>query len=197
IRGWVHDCETSHEACRLQTTNTLASCNMRVVDVTQRAVISYDIQERPDYVALSYVWGGAKQTPVVLNVPFPGKLPRTIEDAMEVTRGLGKRYLWVDGLCIDQNNEEHKRDQIAIMDRIYRDAWATIINLSGTSAESSIPRISGDFHVRQTTYTTHDGDHFISTPPALAAYIRQSPWSSRAWVLQEALLSRRRIFFTP
>lgn len=193
IRGWIHDCETSHEACRLQATNTLLS-NIRVVDVTKRVVVTYNIQERHDYVALSYVWGGSKQPAVALNVPFSG-IPQTIEDAMEVTRRLGKRYLWVDGLCIDQNNEEHKRDQIAIMDRIYREAWATIINLSGTSAESSIPRVSGDFYVRQTSYTA-DGDRFISTPPALAAYIRQSPWSSRAWVLQEALLSRRRIFFT-
>jgi len=196
VQGWIHDCETSHKACQLQPTDNLHS-KIRVVDAIQRMVITYNnIQERHDYVALSYVWGGSRQPTVALNVPFSARMPQTIEDAMEVTRRLGKRYLWVDGLCIDQNDEEHKREQIAMMDRIYRAAWATIINLSGTSAESSIPRVSGDFHIPQAIWHAADGDRFVSTPPALAAYIRQSPWSSRAWVLQEAILSRRRIFFT-
>ena len=193
IKMWLDSCETSHGACGLQANNAVLA-TIRVVDVSQRMVVPYNYQGCSEYVALSYVWGGSKQAAVALNTPLEA-VPQSVEDAMEVTRKLGKRYLWVDGLCINQSDEEYKRSQIMIMDRIYQHAWATIINLSGTSAESSIPRVSGNFRIRQVQYSAGN-DQYVCTPPALAAYVRQSPWSSRAWVLQEALLSRRRLFFT-
>ncbi|KAF0320218.1 hypothetical protein GQ607_012480 [Colletotrichum asianum] len=35
------------------------------------------------------------------------ELPKTIRDAVRVTRALGIRYLWVDALCIEQNFTKH------------------------------------------------------------------------------------------
>lgn len=66
--------------------------------------------ERDDYVALSYCWGlevGFRTTMGNLGDLKAGLdvsvLPRTLQDAIEITRGLGYKYLWVDALCILQD----------------------------------------------------------------------------------------------
>ena len=100
----------------------------------------------------------------------------------------------MDSVYIDQDDEEHKASQIPIMDAIYHHAWATIINLSGTSADSGIPRVSGGT-VRQPHCEVGE-DILVSTLPFLRTYALRSPWGGRAWVLQEAVLSRRCLFFT-
>ena len=55
------------------------------------------------------------------------KLPRTIRDAMLLVRLLGIGYLWVDSLCIVQDDEEHKSKQIANMGKIYQEACFVIL----------------------------------------------------------------------
>jgi hypothetical protein len=193
IKSWLDTCETSHSNCATNPAKPVG-IDIRVVDVHRRMVVTWDATQQLPYIALSYVWGNVEQKGAVLNTRLD-RLPQTIEDAMEVVRKLGKDYLWVDALCIDQSDEEHKREQITIMDRIYRGAWATIINLSGTSANSALPRVSGDFYIRQRHFISGE-DHYVSTLPALATYAKQSLWNSRAWVMQEALLSQRCLFFT-
>ncbi|KAH8880980.1 heterokaryon incompatibility, partial [Thozetella sp. PMI_491] len=148
-----------------------------------------------DYIALSYVWGPAPRKYLTKPNTVLGPLPQAIEDAMEVVRNLGKRFLWVDAVCIDQDDPSHKETQIGVMGRIYRAAWATIINVSGASADHPIPRVRDTTRFRQLQFS--DGERqYVSTLPALNAYLRQSPWSSRGWVLQEGLMSRRCIYFT-
>jgi hypothetical protein len=74
--------------------------------------------------------------------PLPKTLPRTIRESIEVVRRLGKKYLWVDSICINQSNSLEKRAQIAIMDAIYLGAFATIIALDGSSADSGLLRMN-------------------------------------------------------
>ena len=147
IKSWIDNCEQSHSNCRHVVDKSILK-DIRLVDIVQRTVVPYDIEHEPDYVALSYVWGGVKQDGVALNTPLP-QLPQTVEDAMVVVRELGKRYLWVDALCIDQDDGDHKARQIAIMGQIYHNACATIINLTGTSSSSGLPRVSGDRYISQ------------------------------------------------
>jgi hypothetical protein len=78
------------------------------------------VKGRTNYIALSYVWGQVSQGGVPVNTEL-GSLPQTIEDAISVTKSLGKRYLWVDALCIDQRDGEHKMGQIRVMDQIYQE----------------------------------------------------------------------------
>ena len=55
------------------------------------------------------------------------RIPKTIIDAIEVTRRLEYTYLWVDALCIIQDAGEDMKDEIAVMGTIYRDSAVTII----------------------------------------------------------------------
>ncbi|KAF2105756.1 heterokaryon incompatibility, partial [Lophiotrema nucula] len=89
------------------------------------------------YLALSYVWGGpqgfqnvqatqkALQKPGSLSTSHP--LPQTIRDAMDFASAVGEQYLWIDSLCIVQNDEDGKMLQVNAMDQIYSQALVTIM----------------------------------------------------------------------
>jgi len=71
-----------------------------------------------NYTALSYVWGAVPHIrltkanrakllePGCLQAAGITPLPKTIDDAITLTRLLGRRYLWVDSLCLLQNDRD-------------------------------------------------------------------------------------------
>ena len=150
-----------------------------------------------DYIALSYVWGGVEQPSYKLGEILP-TVPATFEDAMVVTRHIGKQYLWAYSLCIDQENSVEKAVQIAPMSTIYSasGAWATIISLSGRSARSGLPRVGTLPGVVAQLSCEIGGQRLLSVMPTLSQQISWSPWVSRAWTFQEGLPSPRCLFFT-
>jgi len=68
-------------------------------------------------------------------------LPATTADAIRVTLELGERYLWVDALCIIQDDLADKRYFVPIMDSVYGCALLTIIALSGQRSDSGLSGI--------------------------------------------------------
>ena len=71
--------------------------------------------------------------------PHIVKIPKTILDAIYFTEKISERYLWVDSLCIIQDDAEAKHHQIRRMDEIYSGATATIIAANGENANSRLP----------------------------------------------------------
>ena len=137
IEGWLSTCSRFHGVdCRPVYTGDLQE--IRLVDVLNGEIDSYPGGDC-DYVALSYVWGKVAQQSFRLGSTL-GRLPETLEDAMTCVRILGKRYLWVDSLCIDQSDEKDKLNQLERLWSIYRGAYITIIALSGNSANAGISR---------------------------------------------------------
>ncbi|KAH6980176.1 heterokaryon incompatibility protein-domain-containing protein [Fusarium venenatum] len=122
-------------------------------------------------------------------------LPRTISDAVIVVRNLGYRYLWVDKLCIDQDCAIEKHAQVSLMDQIYGGAEITIVAAAGSDSEHGLPGVSST--LRRTTQKSElEECQIVFTPRHPHHFIRNSTWASRAWTYQEALLSRRLLFFT-
>jgi hypothetical protein len=62
-------------------------------------------------------------------------LPQTIQDAISVTHRLGIRYLWVDALCIIQDNPIDKSTEINAVGANYKNATLTISAASAASVE--------------------------------------------------------------
>ena len=148
-----------------------------------------------DYIAVSYIWGGVVQPSYKLGDILP-TIPATLEDAMVVTRLLGKRYLWADSLCIDQGDGAEKNTQIPLMSAIYTGAWARIFNVAGQSARSGLPRVGTLQGVIPQLSCEIGGKLLLSLMPPLSKQISKSLWNTRAWTFQEGLLSPRRLFFT-
>lgn len=89
--------------------------------------------ERGHYTALSYCWGGSRlfQTTKALYYDFQREInleemPRTLLDAVTVTRNLGIRYLWIDALCIIQDDLLDLVSEIDKMTDIYKNATVVI-----------------------------------------------------------------------
>lgn len=83
------------------------------------------------YVALSYVWGTTARVQLnkkdlkpeeiaVQDFPFCfSALPQTFKDAIELTKLIDEKYIWIDALCIMQDDIE-QRNTIKAMDKIYK-----------------------------------------------------------------------------
>jgi hypothetical protein len=123
---------------------------MLLIDVEDECIVKSPA--RPRYAALSYVWGKTKsillqrdnfasfQEPrSIANIL--NKLPQTVQDAMVLTRKLGYRYLWVDGLCIIQDDDRFKSSIISKMNLVYANASLTIFAASGSDANAGLPGI--------------------------------------------------------
>ncbi|KAK0710550.1 heterokaryon incompatibility protein-domain-containing protein [Apiosordaria backusii] len=193
-RTVLEDCINRHGPDCQATTSPELSLT-RMIDVIDRKVVR--CPEQCDYFALSYVWGGVVPAPNALETKT---LPNTIEDAIVVTRKLGRRYLWVDALCIDQTpnptpiQRAEKEKQLKMMDRIYSSATLTLVAVAGDSSNAGLPGVGRPrtHQVRETIA----GHTFFTVPPTALAEMHASTWSTRAWTLQEELLSRRYLYFT-
>ncbi|KAJ9607889.1 hypothetical protein H2200_007968 [Cladophialophora chaetospira] len=192
IQSWLSECRLHHgETCSFKSTEDLPS--LRLIDclsVPPRVVEAPALHE---YVALSYVWGsGAVGSQFSGDTLIWSLLPRTIRDAMTVTRKLGYRYLWVDRYCIPK---ARLQEQISKMDIIYTNPSMVIIAAAGDTIEFGLPGV-GTRQRAQQPYALVGKDAYVSTLADLNSIMHTIPWSKRAWCFQEALLSQRRLIFT-
>ena len=173
-----------------------------------RIILHRSLPQNVKYIALSYVWG-MNQTYVLTKATLEEKcsgldlsrLPKTIIDAIEVTRRLGFTYLWVDALCIVQDAGEDMKDEIAVMGTIYRDSAITIIAANASSSIEGFLRVaeSPSFFVDPfdiPIMTKHGTVEYLSA--GYRSYYKpfKDPINSRAWTLQERILSTRNLIYS-
>lgn len=137
-------------------------------------------------------------------------LPRNFQDAITVTRLLGIRYLWIDSLCIIQDDKTDWEKEGSKMDRVYKNAYVTIAATSAATANDGF--LAYRFaHWRTEIFMDNDQTPGLS-PSALflqeaddfagheclVGRVWQSEyhtWNTRAWTLQERYLSKRILHF--
>jgi hypothetical protein len=136
-------------------------------------------------------------------VPF-SQLPNSFKDAVTVTRKIGLRWLWIDSLCIVQDDQDDWREQSQLMGSIFENAEVTL------AASHSMDSRQGFLHQRPVEPPpVHlpsfvvDGDAPAATVLATLRYEgihdtfpEHGILNERAWATQEWLLSRRIVFFT-
>lgn len=133
VRAWLSRCEGEHSLCRREVIGRLPT---RVIDVGNDSNAPYvyvSAGERAPYVALSYCWGPDRNIRLLSAGTeeyyrgIPSEiLPRTISDAITITRKSGVRYLWVDALCIMQDSEQDLKHELSYMGDIYANSHFTI-----------------------------------------------------------------------
>ncbi|KAI0829182.1 heterokaryon incompatibility protein-domain-containing protein [Trametes gibbosa] len=222
----LEKCKDGHERCRqLCIPPERTRLPTRFIDCTDpehpRLVRSVTGQ-CGQYLTLSYVWGenqphktiksnlSAYECGIDLSL-----LPETIRDAIRVTHELGFDKLWVDSLCIVQDDEIDKPHEIGSMHDIYRYASLTIVAASASSAsegflrdrtpqepdkpvEVSLPILFPPTRSTEAPRPIILTFHLMSKdvmPDYISMYTSQ-PISKRAWCLQEYLMSPRSLLFT-
>lgn len=216
VKRWLQICdrdhrrETSYHPCiPMKTGDSPNFSSLRFIDLELNCIIQWTSKALPIYLALSYVWGSSdegahlklnQETSSWLFTPsslakIDNRIPRTIFDAMVLTKLLGRRYLWVDALCIQQDNLFDKNTQIPLMAHIYSQADCTIVAGAGANAWAGLPGVGRDRVGRQ--YGAHvKGFDLITTRQHFRNWMQNSVWETRGWTLQEKMCSRRMLIFT-
>ncbi|TVY15991.1 hypothetical protein LARI1_G005451, partial [Lachnellula arida] len=140
IRDSLEHCASQHTACKQLD----AKLPKRLIDIHSEDDKFRIIETEPGstgrYIALSYCWGASKfltttTADTVSDWRSLSDLPKSITDAVVVTKALGVRYLWVDALCIIQDSIEDWVIQSSRMGSVYRNAYVTIAASSALSAD--------------------------------------------------------------
>lgn len=109
-KAWLDDCLENHPKC---SNHSMSELPRRVIDVTpgRLRLVVPRVGKRAHWVALSHCWGQSSTFKTTSNTLESHKrrldweeLPKTFRDAICVTRALGVRYLWIDSLCIIQDD---------------------------------------------------------------------------------------------
>lgn len=161
------------------------------------------------YIALSYVWGSTKQlktTNDCLDIllqegslkkqEMQAKIPRTVSDSIQLTAILGERYIWIDSLCIIQDNDDFKNDQIKAMASIYSNASFTIVAANGENSDAGLHGIRGISKPRSFIQPVYQLGHQHSFVRHVHKRFHSCVWSKRGWTFQEAKLSARLLVFS-
>jgi hypothetical protein len=145
ITSWLSECKSNHSNC---PSNTDVALPTRLIDVghngaTPRLVLTEG--GRGEYLTLSYCWGSTNQSTTTLanlndrlNVLPLNSFCQTHRDAIEITRRLGFQYLWIDAICIVQDDLADWNRQSAKMFNIYRDSVLTIAASWARDADEGI-----------------------------------------------------------
>ncbi|RYP78176.1 hypothetical protein DL771_000653 [Monosporascus sp. 5C6A] len=158
------------------------------------------------YAALSYCWGGDQVHKTTtenlprysLNVQWEN-LPKTIQDAVTVAAALDIEYLWVDSICIVQDDDDDKAREIADMPSIYNGATLTIVAATAKTAKDGFLHDRDPHTLMGSAFSLpfrcpdgRIGSVYLSKIGSLDF---DEQIDTRAWTLQEAYLSTRLLRF--
>lgn len=156
-----------------------------------------------EYVALSYVWGpNAKPllTATTLHrYSTPGglseqEIPRTIRESMSLVADLGQRYIWIDSLCIIQDDLKDKQRMLPLMGDVYNHATLVLV-AAVEDAHSGLPVRRTAVPATSVIEPIQGQNYTVGSPPSYHQ-LKTTVWDSRGWTYQEALLSRRCLVIT-
>lgn len=207
VRSWLAECESQHNHKESRASNPTDSLpqDFAVIDTDKGCIIAAP----PDckYIALSYVWGLQRHGELMATrsslefLKTPGNLtkdtlPATIWDAMKVCQELAVPFLWVDRLCIVQDDNT-KKDHIRAMDIIYSRAVVTVCAAGSPDAQSGLFGTSATPRPVTQAHFKIGSVEVVAHLPDDRSWRLGHNWWRRGWTYQEYLLSERKLLFTP
>ena len=205
LRSWLSQCDINHSRCASNRLNVDQATRIRLIDVIEHKIVHGKLGDQ--YFALSYVWGGVdrlkarKENLKVLEKTdslqrLSASIPRTVHDAMNLVRKIGFRFLWVDSLCIVQDDLVETHDQISMMHEIYSAAYATIVQHTGCDANAGLPGVrTGSRSLLATKVHIDETILMAQANYTVPDVLNKSIHSTRGWTYQEVLLSTRCLHF--
>ena len=157
------------------------------------------VRKDEEYEALSYTWGNDNETgPTGSLRVLAGEgdfeqiqIHANLESALrQLRRRRRTRLLWIDAICIDQQNSDEKNHQVPKMATIYNDARRVCVWLGegGPSTETALSFVSSILDLDSFDRLVAD-QNSVKDWHALWE-LMNSPWFSRRWVIQEIALAK-------
>ncbi|EPE02632.1 heterokaryon incompatibility protein [Ophiostoma piceae UAMH 11346] len=177
---------------------------------TMRIIDTCDASTTLHYAVLSHRWGDISITQAPFQATMGniaslrrevdlGALPKTFRDAITITQRLGIEYLWIDSLCILQDDVQDWDFEARRMGDVFSGAYITI---AATAADHSFAGFLPDnrpsrrmVHIvpkRKDRPSFWVCDHIDD----FRMHVEMSNLNKRGWVFQERALSHRTIYFT-
>lgn len=222
VQAWVGNCDESHSKCHPGE----VFLPFRVLDLAGPSLDGNSIRlvEPPaetiaHYASLSHCWGSSQQfttTKATMSQRMTGidvaALPKTFRNAIDIARQLDIRYIWIDSLCICQDDGADWERESAKMASIYMNSYLTIAaTRAADDAEGFLGARGARIHVPlEVTLPANNGSdqdsfsgtiHLFNIPLNFAAAGRsyvddnKAPLSQRGWVVQERFLAPRTLHF--
>lgn len=202
LQARIDQCARTHPKCRNQHSPPPLPTRVVYIGTSDSEIRLHESRGQcAEYATLSYRWC-ADPNIVTLQTKTGtlakhlrnirrGELPKTMQDAIDVARRLGIRYLWIDALCIIQDSQIDKSTELPKMGHYYTNAFFTISAsaapdcrfsfLTPDSSNQYVPRKfaigSAAVHVRLTKVSGH--------------------LATRGWIWQESALSTRVLNYAP
>ncbi|CZR65731.1 uncharacterized protein PAC_15631 [Phialocephala subalpina] len=159
--------------------------------------------EAPQYEALSYVWGSSERTHTITCNYMPLKVTASLDTVLRVLRKpSGSRIIWIDQICIDQDNIPERSEQVQVMRDIYSRAHQVLMwlgkddlseaslamdlinDIASLSSSSSHPptslRFPTDIELRERGLPLRGSPSWN----ALEKFL-DLPYFTRIWIIQE------------
>jgi hypothetical protein len=153
------------------------------------------LYECPEYIALSYSWGDHNSTRPILLEGCITQVTTSLEAALQELVARGVEVVWVDALCIDQENDYEKVYQLRQMGTIFSKA-ATVVAWLGPAADDSDDVMQALATMREARDVVawlepgaDDSDDAMQAladlhGPAIMKLLKRQYWE-RVWVIQE------------
>ncbi|KAG8529061.1 uncharacterized protein KY384_005696 [Bacidia gigantensis] len=211
VAAELKECSNHHIKCPRQDVCLMPK---RVLSIGSGDTDKIRIHPSPSqygtYAALSHCWGQQQPLKVTTanftqmrdNVPWES-LNLVFQDAIRICRELGLQYIWIDSLCILQDDTEDWERESSNMGAYYENAYVTIA--ADASRDGTVPLLSARDEMWLPSKFVLDLPQcqkvdVIARRDALSSPNNSrgnsGPLASRAWAFQEALLSRRTLHIT-
>lgn len=229
-RDQIEQCSKHHLECRVPEGEPSSFTPSRLVQIPSDPRdgvflrLRSDIPDGTKYAALSYCWGKRQAWPACRTTRWNlasqlhriswATLPVTVQDAVRATRKLGLDYIWIDSMCIIQDDEADWQVESMQMATVYAHAHVTLCAalaldtrtgvFSNRDAESLSHILTIRFRGEEyPLYAFHVPQESGRIEPRLLADIWRGslersleyPTFNRAWTFQERLASRRVLLF--
>jgi hypothetical protein len=233
VNEWIRECHSNHKLC-LDTALEWTQLPSRLLDVHPRLGPSVVLVEcenlenpRGRYATLSHCWGTSEIIKTTrdslrqrkLSIGWE-ELPRTFQDAITLVRALGLQYIWIDSICIVQDDQLDWKRESTRMASVYSNSY---LNIAATSASnghggcftqrslrhisrnidtrSFLVNKSGNYHPDVFVRPSFDPIHYrysaYTTNELNPLDAHTTPLLSRAWIFQERNLAPRTVHFHP
>lgn len=192
--------------------NSEISCSLFQAELHQR-------HDTTSYEALSYTWGSADLTESIVIDCFFMNITLNLHGILQQLRYQDEdRILWIDAICIDQENKKERGHQVEQMSEIYKEAHRVVFWLGPGNFETDVLMESLQLLQREIekhnyrSWLPEDDDwkkvwtpmeplfrrshtHYKTLQRRGLRELLARPWFRRVWILQEVALARAGIIF--